>query len=47
MTLALRSVQDVDPQGPAKEANHLIKGGSAGSSVTVIKSGQTSTVVTK
>jgi len=47
MTLALRSVQDVDPEGPGKEAGHLINGGSAGSSITVIKSGQTSTVVTK
>lgn len=49
MTLALRSVQDVDPTLEGNEAEHLINGRSQTNSnaVTIIKSGQTSTVTTQ
>lgn len=48
LTLALRSVQDVDPDGKTtKSADHLLSGGGSGGAVTVIKSGQRSEVQTQ
>lgn len=43
LTLALRSVQDASPD-EGKSADHLISGGGRGSTITVIKSGQSETV---
>lgn len=39
LTLALRSVQDVDPDAATKSADHLISGG-AGRGVTIVKGNQ-------
>lgn len=47
LTLALRSVRDVDPNAGSDGAEHLLNGGSGDGSVTVIKSGQTSEVHTQ
>lgn len=47
MTLALRSVQDVNAEASENDAEHLISGRSSNASITVIKSGQTSTVTTQ
>lgn len=44
LTLALRSVRDVDPKAGAKGAEHLLNGGAGGGSITVIRSGQRSEV---
>lgn len=48
LTLALRSVRDVDPDEDSKGAEHLLGGGgSRGGTVTVIKSGARSEVQTQ
>lgn len=47
LTLALRSVRDVDPNDVSSGAEHLLNGGSGGGGVTVIKSGQRSEVHTQ
>lgn len=47
LTLALRSVRDVDPEEENGGAEHLLTGGSSGGSVTVIKSGRRSEVQTR
>lgn len=47
MTLALRSVQDVMNGGSGKDASHLLSGSSSNNTVTVIKSGTSSTVNTQ
>ena len=40
LTLALRSVRDVNPELESSGAEHLLTGGAKGGSVTVIKSGE-------
>ena len=48
LTLALRSVRDVDPNaGESGEADHLLTGGASGGAVTIIKSGKRSEVQTQ
>ena len=47
LTLALRSVRDVDPSEETDGAEHLLTGGSRGGTVTVIKSGRRSEVQTQ
>ena len=47
MTLALRSVQDVNPGVDGKSAEHLLQGANRSGTITVIKSGQASTVTTQ
>ncbi|TCD16421.1 Flp pilus assembly protein CpaB [Oricola cellulosilytica] len=48
LTLALRSVRDVDTNGGDKGAEHLLSGAAAsGGAITVIKSGQRSEVQTR
>jgi pilus assembly protein CpaB len=47
LTLALRSVRDVDPENETDGAEHLLTGGSRGGTVTIIKSGQRSEVQTQ
>lgn len=47
MTLALRSVQDVVVDGDGNDASHLLSGSSSNNSVTVIKSGTSTTVNTQ
>ncbi|MCI5078033.1 Flp pilus assembly protein CpaB [Oricola sp.] len=47
LTLALRSVRDVDPEQGSKGAEHLLSGGASGGAVTVIKSGRQSEVHTR
>jgi len=44
LTLALRSVRDVDAKAGTDGAEHLLSGGSGGGSITVIRSGQRSEV---
>ncbi len=47
LTLALRSVRDVDPNEETEGAEHLLTGGASGGAVTIIKSGQRSEVQTQ
>lgn len=47
LTLALRSVRDVDANASANQADHLLSGGSGGGSITLIRSGQRSEVHTQ
>jgi len=47
LTLALRSVRDVDPEAETDGAEHLLTGGASGGAVTIIKSGQRSEVQTQ
>jgi pilus assembly protein CpaB len=48
LTLALRSVRDVDPNADdSGEADHLLTGGASGGAVTIIKSGKRSEVQTQ
>lgn len=47
LTLALRSVRDVDTKARSKDADHLLSGGTGGGSITLIRSGQRSEVHTQ
>lgn len=47
LTLALRSVRDVDPNAESSGAEHLLNGGASGGAVTIIKSGVRSEVQTQ
>jgi pilus assembly protein CpaB len=47
LTLALRSVRDVDPNDETDGAEHLLTGGASGGAVTIIKSGRRSEVQTR
>jgi len=47
LTLALRSVRDVDPDAETDGAEHLLTGGARGGAVTIIKSGRRSEVQTQ
>lgn len=47
LTLALRSVRDVDPNAETDGAEHLLTGGASGGAVTIIKSGRRSEVQTR
>ena len=44
LTLALRSVKDVDPDARDEGAEHLLGGGAAGGTVTIIRAGDKQTV---
>jgi pilus assembly protein CpaB len=47
LTLALRSMRDVNPNEESDGAEHLLTGGSSGGMITVIKSGKRSEVQTQ